>query len=292
MKPVRSLLYVPANNSEWVASAPTKYEADAIIYDLEDAVPPEEKAHARNVLSEALPDAASEDTVFAVRVNPPDTTEFDADIDAIVREEVDVIVVPKLSTVENVDRIAHVIDYLETIRGLETPIQIALLPETAWGFTRTEELCEATDRVSALIGASSRGGDIERALGFEWTKGADERRFFLSKLLMEGRAAGLNQFIAGPWLDVADTDGLTAEAEMVKQYGYTGFQVVHPDHVPIVNNVFTPSVTEAEEARELLYAFDESDDDGVFQFDGQMVDIAHRKRAAQIVEQAKAFDVL
>jgi citrate lyase subunit beta/citryl-CoA lyase len=292
MKPVRSLLYVPANEPEWVASAPSKYDADAIIYDLEDAVPPDDKDDAREVLATTLPELANEETAITVRTNAPDTSEFSTDLEAVTQEATDGIVVPKLADSEDVRRVSHILAHVETVRGLEERTELVLLPETASAFNRAEQLCTDSDRVEALIAASSPGGDIERALGFDWTRVGNERRYFISKLLMDGRAAGLEQIVAGPWLDVEDLDGLKAEVEMVRGLGYTGFQVVHPDHIAVVNNLFTPDREKAEQARELLSTFEQAEDNGVLRFDGEMIDEAHRKRAAQIVERAEAFGVL
>jgi citrate lyase subunit beta/citryl-CoA lyase len=291
MKPVRSLLYVPANKPDWITSAPTEYDADAIIYDLEDAVPPGEKADAREILADSLPELANEETVITARVNAPGTGEFDADLAAIARPGLDAIVVPKLPAVEDIERASHVLDHREAT-GDGTDIDLILLPETAQGFTRAEALCDASDRVAALMGSSSPAGDIERALGFEWTPGADERRYLLSKLVMDGRAAGLDQLFAGPWIDVDDLDGLRTEAELSRQLGYTGFQVVHPSHVSVVNDVFTPDTEDVERARKLVDAFDSRADDGVFVFEGDMIDAAHYKRAVKLVERAEAFGLL
>jgi len=292
VKPIRSLLYVPANEPDWVATAPSKYDADAIIYDLEDAVPPGDKEEAREILASTLPDLADGETVITVRVNAPGTDEFDADLEAVAREGTDALVVPKLPQVDDVRRTGHVLDYLEDRRDLTEAIELVLEPETARGFSRAEQLCTASERVEALIGASSPGGDIERALGFDWTREGDERRHLLTKLVMDGRAAGLTQLIAGPWTDIDDLDGLRAEAESMSQHGYTGFQTIHPSHVEVVNDVFTPDPEEAEQAQTLLDAFEDNDSTGVFRFDDEMVDEAHRKRAEQIVERAEAFGLL
>lgn len=292
MKPVRSLLYVPANKPEWVARAPETYDADAVIYDLEDAVPSDLKPAARDVLADALSERTATETVITARVNAPGTGEFDADLDAVVRPGLDAVVIPKLARITDVERAHHVLDHLESTRDLDAILDLVLLPETARSINRAERLCSASDRVAALIAGSSPGGDIERALGFEWTREGHERRHMLSKLVMDGRAAGLGQLVAGPWLDIEDLDGLRTEAEMARQLGYTGFQVVHPSHVGVVNEVFIPDVAEAERARDLIAAFEESDAVGVFTFEGEMIDTAHRVRAEQLLERARAFDVL
>lgn len=290
MKPVRSLLYVPANNPDWVASAPEKYDADAIIYDLEDAVPPDGKTDAREVLASAIPDLAGSDTLILVRVNTPGTGWFDADIDAVVRPELDALVIPKLPSVENVRRADYVLEHVERIRGLDSSVDLVLLPETAQALNRAEQLCSASNRVEALIGATSQGGDIEHALGFDWSRDGYERFHLLSKLVMDGRAAGLRQFIAGPWLNIEDLDGLRKEAEMVRQFGYTGYQVIHPEHIKVVNEAFTPDPEAVKHARKLVAAFEEKDTTAVFRFEGEMVDTAHLRRAEQLVERSEAFN--
>lgn len=291
MKPVRSLLFVPADRAEWVRSAPERYDADAVIYDLEDAIEPSGKAAARETLAAELTDLDAGDTVVCVRVNPPGSGHFDADLDAVVRPALDAVVVPKLPAVDDVRRTAHVLDHLESVRERAPAVDVVALPETPQGFQRAESLCAESDRVAALVGASSPGGDIERALGFEWTREGRERTYLLSKLVMDGRSAGVDQFVAGPWVEVDDLDGLRDDAKMARRLGYTGYMVVHPSHVEPVNEVFTPDEDAVARGRRLVAAFEEHGDDGVFRFEGEMVDAAHREYARQLVERARAFDV-
>ena len=291
MRPVRSLLYVPANRREWVADAPTASDADGVILDLEDAVPPDEKETARNVVADALDEFDDPETAITVRVNPPDTGLFEADLDRVVRPGLDGVVMPKLPAVDDVRRADHVLTYLERVRGSEERTALVALPETADAFRRAYDLCAASDRVAALAGATARGADVERALGFEWTPGGDEKRYMLSKLAMDGRAAGVEQLLAGPWLDVDDIDGLRAEARMARRLGYSGYQVIHPSHVDPVNEVFSPDPDEVERCRELLDAVEAADADGrgAVRHDGRMVDLAHVRRAEEVLERARAF---
>ena len=291
MRPVRSLLYVPANRREWVANAPTKFDADGVIFDLEDAVPVDEKEAARTVVADALDGFDDPDAAITVRVNPPDTGLFEADLDAVVREGLDAVVLPKLSAVDDVRRADHVLAYLERVRGIEGRVELVALPETADAFRRAYDRCAASDRVTALAGATSKGADVERALGFEWTPEGDEKRYMLSKLVMDGRAAGVDQLLSGPWLDVEDIDGLRDEARMARGLGYTGYQVIHPSHVEPVNEVFSPDPEEVERCRELLDAVEAADAEGrgTLRHEGEMVDLAHVRRAEDVLERARAF---
>lgn len=293
MRPVRSLLYIPANRREWVESA-LDNGADGYIFDLEDAVPLGEKDAAREVMADLLPAFADADAAMTVRVNPPDTGLLEADLEAIVGPGLDAVVVPKLPDPGVVRRIDHVLDYLEAVRGLEERVDIVALPETAEGFRQAYDICAASDRVEALVGASVEGADVERALGFEWTESGHERQYMLSKLVMDGRAAGVGQLVSGPYADPHDEAGLRAEARRASELGYTGFQVIHPDQVPVVEEVFTPDPEAVERYRELLEAMEEATTEagrGSVAFEGEMVDLAHIKRAEDVLERARAFGV-
>ena len=291
MRPVRSLLYVPANRREWVEGA-SEGPADGVIVDLEDAVALDGKADAREVVADALDGFDDPEVAVTVRVNPPDTGLFEADLQAVVRPGLDAVVLPKLPSPDVVRQADHVLGYLESVRDIEDPVEILALPETAEGFRGTYELCTASDRVTALAAATAKGADVQRALGFEWTAEGEEKQYMLSKLAMDGRAAGVEQLISGPWLDIDDHEGLRAEAERARQFGYTGYQVIHPDHVPVVNEVFTPDEEEVRRSRELVAAVEEADGEGVLRYEGEMVDLAHVRRAEGVIERARAFGLL
>jgi citrate lyase subunit beta/citryl-CoA lyase len=293
MRPVRSLLYVPANRREWVADAAAN-GADGYIFDLEDAVPLDEKTAAREVVADCLPTFTGVDAAATVRVNAPDTGLLEADLDAAVRPGLDALVVPKLTGPTDVQRVAHVLTYLERVRDLDERVDIVALPETADGFRRAHDICAASDRVTALVGATSRGADVERALGFEWTDEGHERQYMLSKLVMDGRAAGVEQLVSGPRLDVDDEDGLRREARRARELGYTGFQAIHPDQIPVIESVFTPDPEEVQRCRDLVASMNEADAEsgrGAIRVDGEMVDLAHVRRAEAIIERAETFDV-
>lgn len=293
MDPVRSLLYVPANRPEWVASAP-ETGADGYIFDLEDAVPLDEKDHARDVLADALDSFGPDDGVVTARINPPDTDLFEADLDAIVHPRLDAVVVPKLPSPTPLRRTAHVLSYLESTRGIEDGVELIALPETARGFRRAYDLASASDRVAAIAAGTSRGADVQRALGWTWTPDGEEKRHMLSKVAMDGRAAGLDQLVSGPWGDVEEVEGLRAEATMAEQLGYTGYQIIHPSHAEHVNEIFLPDEDELAWCRGLVDAMADAEaasGRGAVRYEGEMVDLAHVRRAEDVVERAQAFGV-
>jgi citrate lyase subunit beta/citryl-CoA lyase len=292
MRPVRSLLYMPANRREWVANA-TENGADGYVFDLEDAVSLDEKPAAREILADLLPTFAGADVVTTVRVNPPDSGLLEADLEAIVRPGLDAVVVPKLPDPSVIERVDHVLTYVERTRDTADRVEIVALPETANGFRQAYDLCAASDRVTALVGASTRGADVERALGFEWTESGHERQYMLSKMVMDARAAGVTELLSGPRADIDDEEGLRTEAEHARELGYTGYQAIHPKQVPIIEDVFTPDPAEVERCRELVETMEDAEVEGsgTIRFDGEMVDLAHIKTARRTLERARAFGV-
>lgn len=294
MRPIRSILYIPANNKDWVHEAPEKYDADAFIFDLEDSVPPSEKEAAREIVADAY-ERWDTDKVITVRINAPETGLFEADLDAVVHERLDAVVVPKLPRTEDVTRTDHVLSYLESRREIERPTEIIALPETPRGFYNAHDLCQASDRVAAIVGGTSRGADVERALGWEWTREGTEKLHMLSKVLLDGKAAGVEQFFGGAWTNVEDVDGLEQEAERLRSIGYTGYQVIHPSHIEPVNDIFTPDeddVTFWQRVMDEMETAELKESRGAIRFEGEMIDIAHIKRGEEIMKRARAFDMV
>lgn len=292
MDPIRSLLYVPANKEDWIRQAPEKQPADGFIFDFEDSITPapESKREARETLRSCEDVLTATEKAVTVRVNGPNTDYLEADLDAVVGLGVDAIMVPDLSTGAEVRRIDHVISHLETIRGVDDPIEIIVLPETARGLNNVDELCNASDRVTAAVGASGEDADPQRAIGYEFTREGRERQYLLSQVVMDARAAGVDELVAGVWMAVDDVDGLRDELEFVRQLGYTSMMVIHPSHVDPVNEAFTPDEERVERARRLIDAYEAVEGEGAIRFDGDMIDAAHVKTAKKLLERARSFE--
>lgn len=294
MRPVRSLLYIPGNNEEWVMEAPEMYDADGFIFDLEDSVPPDKKGKARETIVNAYNQWDTNKTI-SVRINSPRTGLFEDDLNAVVHEQLDAVVVPKLPQVEDITRTAHILSYLESRREIESSIEIIALPETPQGFYDIYDICQSSDRVSGIVGGTSRGADIERAFGWEWTQEGTEKLHMLSKVLLDGKAAGVEQFFGGAWTNIDDIDGLKDEATRLRSLGYTGYQVIHPNHIEPINEIFTPDKDDVEFWQQVMAELERAELEesrGAIQFEGEMIDIAHIKRGEEILERARAFDLI
>ncbi len=294
MRPVRSLLYVPANLPDWVENTPYTTDADGVIFDLEDGTPPGEKQHGRAVLQDAIETFDDTDALIAVRVNAPDSSEFEADLDAIVTDRLDVIVLPKVDSPEYVRYADNALTYIERRRGVTDTTEFLLLPESAYGQYNPYEICVASERVAAIMGATTNGGDYNRALGYEWTREGIESLFARSNVLAGARAAGLTEIMGGLWSEIDDIDGLREQASFARQLGYTGYQIIHPSHAEPINEIFSPDPTEIEDLQEMLDELADATDrgQGVIEYEGEMIDAAHRRTAERKIERAKALGIV
>jgi citrate lyase subunit beta/citryl-CoA lyase len=265
----RSWLYVPAHRPELLDKAMAG-SADAVVYDLEDAVPAEAKETARaNAVDAAGKPQAKP---LWVRINAPDTAWGQTDIDALGRSGVAGVRVPKCAD------IATVIDVADR---LEAPLHLLL--ESALGV----ENAFALGRSHPLIAAVSLGeADLLADLRTRDTSALDWAR---QRVIVANRAAGLPNPPHAVWTDLADTAGLLADTESARDRGFFGRSVVHPSQIEPVNQAFAPSRAEAAAARQLLDSLDEHAGEGAAAWideAGRFVDPAVVARSRWLVELA------
>ena len=293
-KPIRSALFVPGNREDRMLKAP-RFGADALILDLEDAVATADKARARVSVRSALGELGKAGQTLMVRVNDFESGEIWADLDAIVCPELYCVMIPKVTGPDEVRKVDAVLEFLERKNGIETgTILIDPLLETASGMRLAYEVAIASARVAHLGGITGKDGDIARAIGFEWTSEGHEAFFYLAKILLDARAANIPYPIGGRgWWDIQDLDGLRAEAVRTRQFGYTGMLLIHPSHVQIVNEVFTPTKAQIDHWKELIAAVENAEREGrsVVTHNGMMVDTAHVKVAREMLKWAAALGV-
>lgn len=250
-----ALLFCPGDRPDRFAKAAAR--ADAVILDLEDAVAPDRKQAAREAVAAHELDPAR----TIVRVNPPATSDFTADVDALAALRPRWVMLPKAGSVAEVDRLvaaipsAKVLVLCETARGILAAPALAAHPDVValmWG---------GEDLVADLGGTSSRGEDGSYREVVSHARTA---------VLLAARAHGRSA-IDAVHLDLADHDGLRAEAVDAAASGFTATACLHPDQVGVVREAYAPSAEEVERARELLDAAERAGS-GVFAHDGRMVD--------------------
>lgn len=279
---LRSKLYVPGNRPDWMRKA-LAAGADGLILDLEDAVPAAERPAARAHIREFLERAGAEIPVF-VRVNAIETEAFLSDVEAVVARGLRGIVVPKVDGAADVHVAARVLAWLEERAGLPTGrLLIAPILETAAGMRCAYEIGAASPRVAYMGGLGVKGGDVERAIGYRWSKAGWETLPMRAQILLDARAAGVPHPMTGLWTDIDDLEGLEAFARQARDLGYVGMTAIHPRHVATINRVFSPDAEEIGYYRRLIEALERSEAEGrtAIRFDGELIDTAMIKTARQ-----------
>ena len=292
MKLYRSSMFVPGNRPEWIEKAP-KYGSDALMIDLEDAVPIAEKNDARGIVRTGIEKLRSENVGVFVRLNGIDTGLTSDDIEAVVIQGLDAVAVPKLETVEEVLKVDAWLEHFERKAGLEVgSIELMALPETARGIMDAYKLATACARVGNVIGGvGARAGDIPRAVGFKWTREGLESLYMASHVLLAGRAAGIEYPIGVGSLEVGDLDLVRAQLNRCREVGYRGALLIHPAAIPIANEIFSPSSDEIEWNKGVLQAMADAERAGIaaVTYDGMMIDYAHVRNSLELLRQAKSF---
>lgn len=274
---VRSALYVPGHRADFLAKADQR-GADAVIVDLEDSVADRARddalATTRDWIEHRTDPTAP---VVCVRVNAVDTGRLEQDLGAIVHRNLTAVVVPKVEQAEDVRIVDRALGYAEGAAGLpHGSIRIWPLIETATAVQRADAVATSSTRIAFMGGAAADNGDLAKALGFRWTPDAAETHYLRSKVLVDVRAAGVPNPMTGMVVAVDRLDEVESFARQSRSLGYEGMMVIHPSHVAIVNEVFTPSEREVEAARGLIAALTEAEarGDAAVTFNGQMVDTA------------------
>lgn len=292
-RPYRSTLFVPATRPQWLERA-VDSPADALIVDLEDAVPEPAKQTARRTAKAYVRMLIDAGRAVYVRINPVTTSHWLADLEAVVQPGLAGVAVPKVYRAREVFAVAEVLSALEARRGIEqgaTDVQPLL--ETALGMHSAFEILSASSRVNSCWAGSARDGDANRELGFRWSRQGDETFTLRATMLMQARAAGVRYPISGTWVDIADEDGLSALAQQSASLGYTGMYVIHPAHVEPVNRAFTPSVEQLQRYRAIVAEFERaaSAGHGAATFEGAMIDVAMVSQAEEFLRFAEQLGV-
>ena len=282
MRVRRSCLSVPGSSEKMLAKA-GGLQADEIVIDLEDSVAAGAKNEARELVCRVLAEGRLGAGLVAVRVNALDSPWYRDDVAALAERAgpaVDSLVVPKVETAEDVREVERMLD------DREAAMQIQALVETAAGLVRVAEIATASPRLDALILGYA---DLAASLGRSNPEAASERWLYAQEaLLVAARAAGVGA-IDGPYLAIADEQGLRRWAEHVRDLGYDGKWAIHPSQLEMINHTFTPGDAEVERARAVLAVLEQAESDGAqgaVELDGKMIDEASRKQAEQVVARA------
>lgn len=283
----RSLLFVPVNVPKFVETAHTR-GSDAVILDLEDSVPPAEKANARKLIQAAAPKVAQSGADVVVRINQPIELAV-RDIEAAISPAIHTLMLPKIDSAGHVRLLAELIDRLEAERGMQVGhTRLMALIETPAAFARTDEIAAAHPR---LISVSLGSEDFAMEVGGE--PATDVLFYPKQRVAIAAVANGLLAMgVIGSVADFKDLDGYRASARLARRLGFRGSACIHPNHVKILNEEFGPKPAEVAWAKRVIEVYEQAKSEGraSIQLDGKMVDIPIVVRAERILAQAARIE--
>ncbi|GAA4353721.1 CoA ester lyase [Variovorax defluvii] len=288
MRPMRSILFVPGHKEGWPDKA-VAAGADGVILDLEDAVPTAMKAQAREVVAQSIRKlaAGSRKVGVYVRLNALETGLTGDDLEKIVIPGLDGVLLPKNYGPRDFVACDALITHFERRNGVKPgTVEIVCSLETAQAYASCEKILEASPRVATLFAGTAKDADVSRSIGFQFTPGGHETLYLRSRALLATRAAGRQFSWVGLWQDLKDPEGAKAFAIQNRQLGFTSMVMIHPSHIAIANEVFTPSEQEVIFYKGMIEALEKGEAEGnaAVLYEGQHIDYAHVKTARQVVE--------
>lgn len=256
--------------------------ADAVIFDLEDAVGPAHKPTAREEIHRVLSDPDFDPACeVCVRVNPIEIA-AEEDLEALFGTgdvRLDTVLLPMVETAGDVETLA------ELLAGYDASPGVIPAIETATGVLNAPSIAQA----SGVDAVGFGGEDFATNIGATRTKTGTEVLHARQRLILAGTAAGVD-VLDTVFTDIDDPEGLQRDTELAVQLGFDGKPAIHPSQVAVINEAFTPSAEEIEWAKRVRDAQADAEGRGVFTVDGEMIDAPLIARADRIIERARAAD--
>jgi citrate lyase subunit beta/citryl-CoA lyase len=199
---------------------------------------------------------------------------------------------PKVETVEDMEQLDALLTRLEEREGIEPgSVETGLALETARAMRNAYDIVVASPRVTHLTLAAGPGGDASRAIGYVWSEEGTETLYLRSKAVLDAQAAGIRFPMITSWWNISDLEGLERDARFNRQLGFRGQVVIHPSHVPAVNEVFTPSEEEITYYKGMLAAIEAAEAKGnaAVVYRGDMIDYAMAETAREMLAFAEAI---
>jgi citrate lyase subunit beta/citryl-CoA lyase len=284
--PRRSVLYMPGANDKALEKAKT-LPTDAIIFDTEDSVAPDMKAVAREKVAAAVTSGAYGRRELTIRVNSIETEWFEDDVRSAVAARPAGIVVPKVSTVEDVATIERLFESA----GASDETSIWAMLETPAAIENAVAIATASERLTVLIMGTN---DLAKELRAALVPDRHPLLWGLGRCVNAARLAG-KVILDGVYNDVKNPDGFLDECRQGAEMGFDGKTLIHPTQVEPANDAFAPTTSELEQSVRIIEAFQAgiAEGKGVVTVDGKMIENLHvdnARRAIAIAEAIAALD--
>lgn len=278
----RSELSTPGSSERMIERAAAS-DADFVFLDLEDAVAPGEKVLARSKIIHGLRTHDWGRKTRAVRINSLDTQWAYEDVIQVVEQagdHLDVIIVPKVKSATDVLWVDTLLSQIEKKLGMARKIGMEVLIEEVEAMVNAEAIAASTPRLEALIFgpgdySASQGVRSSAVGGVSKDYPGDVWHYARNKVVIAAKAAGI-EAVDGPFADFSDSEGYRRECTRAAVLGLTGKWCIHPNQIPIANEVFSPTAQQVERARKLVAAYEDAERQGLgsIAVDGVMVDAA------------------
>jgi citrate lyase subunit beta/citryl-CoA lyase len=281
-RPRRSMLYMPGSNPRALEKART-LPADALIFDLEDAVAPDAKAGARDTVAAALSQGGYGRRETLLRVNALASPWGYADLVAAARMTLDGVLLPKVESADAVRQAESVL----VAAGAPPSLAIWCMMETPLGVLHAEAIAAASPRLGGLVMGTS---DLAKDLHAAHTRDRLPMLTALGLCLLVARGYGL-AILDGVHLDLADDEGFAASCRQGKELGFDGKTLIHPKTIAAANEAFAPSLDEVAWSRRIIAAYEEAvaAGKGVVLVEGKLIENLHVESARRLVAMAEAI---
>lgn len=282
---LRSFMFLPAHNRKFLDKAITS-DADAVILDIEDGVPPFMRAEAReNIVSYSEKGLFDNRKNIFIRINPIETDDFIADIEVLTLLSIDGFMPSKVDTAEDIEFLDRLLDFYERKKGLPAgKFKLAPLIETTRALDHVSEIAKASKRLVALC---LGGEDYLNDLGSVFTYQESALVYPRAIVVNAARANGLLP-IDTPYLDIKDVDGFKNHCVAAYKNGFAGGLVLSPRQIEAANEAYSPDEEKTALSRRVIEAVKQANEQGisgVAMLDGTMVGPPMRKRAETVLKQ-------
>lgn len=299
----RTLLFIPGNNKKFLDKSKSIYP-DVLCFDLEDSVPISEKSIARELISQTLysynnklnikdtynnnnginNDDNNYSPQLFVRINSFESGLYEQDLESMICDQLDGIVIPKVNSETELEKINVIIENLEKQKKINKTIRLIPSIESSQGVVNCYDIAKFNSRVCSIIFGVF---DYLYDMKLDYVDEGIEYSYARAKIPVDARAAGIPA-LDSIWQNVDDLDGLQRDAKIAKRLGYAGKSIIHPKHIEPVHSVFVPSQNEIEWAKKVISRFnqiqEQGDKRGAFKIDGRMIDAVHFKQAKLILD--------
>ena len=303
----RTLLFIPGNNKKFLDKSKSIYP-DILCFDIEDSVPLSEKSIGRDMISQTLKsythnlnvkdtnnntnnkfieDTNTDDNhspqIF-VRINSFESGLYEQDLESIICDQLDGIVIPKVNSETELEKIIIMIENLEKQRNIHKKIRLIPSIESSQGVVNSYDIAKFNSRICSIIFGVF---DYLYDMKLDYVDEGIEYSYARAKIPVDARAAGIPA-LDSIWQKVDDIEGLQRDAKTAKRLGYAGKSIIHPKHIEPVHKVFIPSQNEIEWAKKVIATLKQiqgqGDKRGAFKVDGKMIDAVHFKQAKLILD--------